>query len=99
MLLPALWDTQENKVPIADFPSGALLRECTLQRSTHPVLYLEARPFSNQATAKPVCCRILGWRKPNTMSSLEIPASIKSVATPSSVSSHCTQTLSPTKLI
>jgi predicted transcriptional regulator len=22
-----------------------LLRECTLQRSTHPVLYLEARPL------------------------------------------------------
>ncbi len=38
-------DTQENKVPIADFLSGALLRECTLQRSTHPVLYLEARPL------------------------------------------------------
>jgi hypothetical protein len=41
-----LRDTQENKVPIADFPSGALLRECTLQRSTHPVLYLEARPLA-----------------------------------------------------
>jgi len=42
--LPPFRGTQENKVPIADFPSGALLRECTLQRSTHLVLYLEARP-------------------------------------------------------
>jgi hypothetical protein len=44
LLHSALRDTQENKVPIADFPSGALLRECTLQRSTRSVLYLEARP-------------------------------------------------------
>ena len=44
LLHSALRDTQENKVPIADLPSGALLRECTLQRSTRSVLYLEARP-------------------------------------------------------
>jgi hypothetical protein len=51
-------DRQENKVPIADFPSDALLRVgaslalalCILQRSTHPVLYLEHVPKLSNPT-------------------------------------------------
>jgi hypothetical protein len=38
-------DAQENNVPIAIFSIGALLRECTLQRSTLLVPYLDARPY------------------------------------------------------
>lgn len=59
-----------------------------IARLVQRLCYAAIATFADYATAKPVCCRIFGWRKPNTISSLEIPAAIKSVATPSSVSSY-----------
>jgi hypothetical protein len=49
--LQGLRNAQENNVPIAIFSIGALLRECTLQRSTLLVTYLDARPLAEQIIA------------------------------------------------